>query len=107
MDRTDTSRQARVDSTPPPKKHPSMPKKNRARRSAARSPLRTALAKPMPTCRSWLVQKVVAMGMPSAWRKVLYCMEAMKFTSTCTRWSGQVRGMNPMENSTRHSKATR
>ena len=98
---------AKAEAAPPKKKHPSIPRKNRARRRPSRSPLRTALAKPMPTCLSWLVQKVVAIGMPSAWRKVLYCIEAMKFTSTCTKWWGQDKGMNPTANSARHSKATK
>ena len=96
-----------MESTPPAKKQPSIPKKNNARDRPSLSCLRKALAKPTPTCRSWLVQKVVAMGMPSAWRKVLYCMEAIKFTSTCTSWWGQPKGMNPMENSAKNSKATR
>ena len=88
------------------KSSPASPKRT-AHDAAVRSPFRSILANPIPTCRSWLVQKVVAMGIPSAWRKVLYCMEAMKFTSTCTKWWGQERGINPMANKATHSKATR
>ena len=47
-----------------------------------------SLARPTPIWRIWLVVKVVATGMPSAWRKVLYCMEARKLMTTWQIWAG-------------------
>ena len=43
----------------------------------------------------WFVANVVAMGRPSAWRKVLYCMEAMKLTVTCEICTGASSGSSP------------
>lgn len=55
----------------------------------------SSLARPMPTWRMWLVTKVVATATPSAWRKVLYCMEARKFMMTCDICTGAESGMQP------------
>ena len=45
----------------------------------------------------WLVAKVVATGMPSAWRKVLYCMEAMKLMPTWAICTGADSGSKAQE----------
>ena len=60
----------------------------------------------MPVWRRWLVQKVVAMGTPSAARKVLYCMEQIKLMATWEIWKGAVSGSRPRTNTAAISTAT-
>ena len=43
----------------------------------------------------WFVANVVATGVPSACRNVLYCMDAMKLTATCEICTGAASGTSP------------
>ena len=60
-----------------------------------------------PTCRMWFVQKVVAMGIPRACRKVLYCIEQIKLIRICVICTGACSGRAPKKNTTTISNRIR
>ena len=54
-----------------------------------------------------MVQKVVAIGTPSACRKVLYCIEQIKLIATWEIWKGAESGTKPSAAMKRISMPTR
>ena len=60
-----------------------------------------------PVCRMWLVTKVVAIGTPSFWRKVLNCMAQIKFRLIWQIRSGAEGGSAPRKMTRKISIRTR
>ena len=67
---------------------------------------RSSVARPTPIWRTWLLTKVVATDTPSAWRKVLYCMEARKLMNTWEICTGAESGIRPRPMTARISMAS-
>ena len=97
-----------AETTPPTVNAASMPKwASSLRTCTSRLPVPySAPYSDTPACRMWLVQKVVAIGMPWACRKVLYCMEQIKLMSTWVICTGADSGRTPKNATAAISKST-